>query len=85
MYTIYVWEFAAFFLSHVKIFLFAVVMNVSFGALTFSTIEGNGSVELVLLKTAGAIGPVSVNLFTIDGTAKGHYHCVRTCIYMNTW
>lgn len=67
--------------SQVKIFLHAPVMNVSFGALTFSAVEGN-SVELVLMKTAGAIGPVSVNLFTVDDTAKGYCHlmCTHMCM-----
>ena len=47
------------------------VMNVSFGSPTFSAIEGSGFVEIVLTKTSGAIGPVSVNLFTRDGNDTG--------------
>lgn len=45
------------------------VMNISFGAPSFSVSEGNGFVELVLTKTMGAVGPVSVNLITMNGTA----------------
>ena len=45
------------------------VMNVSFGAPRFSVVEGKGFAELVLTKTPGAVGPVSVNLFTVDGSA----------------
>ena len=48
---------------------FVTVMNVSFGAPRFSVVEGKGFAELVLTKTPGAVGPVSVNLFTVDGSA----------------
>ena len=52
-------------------FLFFSVMNVSFASQKFITTEGDGYVELVLLKTNGAIGSVSVELSTLDGTATG--------------
>ena len=60
-------------------------MNVSFGSPMFSATEGKGFAEIVLTKTAGAIGPVSVNLFTRDGNETGivlwymyiHYTLIR--------
>ena len=45
------------------------VVNVSFGIMEYSVSEGTGFVELVLMKTHGAVGPVSVLLSTINGTA----------------
>ena len=51
------------------------VMNVSFASRKFVTTEGDGYVEVVLLKTAGAVGPVSVQLSTLDGTATGQCLC----------
>lgn len=54
---------------HVQISFSAV--NVSFGMSSFFVVEGNGFVKLLLTKTAGAEGPVSVRLFTLDGSATG--------------
>lgn len=51
------------------VLLYFVVVNISFRVPSFSVSEGNGSVELTLLKTHGAEGPVSVTLHTVDGTA----------------
>ncbi|CAI8026301.1 Deleted in malignant brain tumors 1 protein [Geodia barretti] len=45
------------------------VVNISFGITSISVLEGNGFVELVLTKSEGAVGAVSVNLNTVDGTA----------------
>ena len=44
-------------------------MNISFVITNISVSEGTGFVELVLTKTEGAVGPVSVTLITMDGTA----------------
>lgn len=44
-------------------------MNISFGVTAYSVSEGAGFVDLVLTKTSGAVGPVSVTLSTIPGTA----------------
>ena len=49
-------------------------MNISFSQTFISVMEGVGVVEFVLLKSPGGVGPVSVNLFTIDGTATGLYY-----------
>ena len=48
---------------------FSSVVNISFGITSISVLEGNGFVELVLTKSEGAVGAVSVNLNTVDGTA----------------
>ena len=48
-----------------------VVMNVSFVQTSISTMEGVGVIELILKKSPGGIGPVSVDLRTHDGTATG--------------
>ena len=45
------------------------VTNISFGAMKYTVMEGTGFVELVLIKTPGAIGTVSVNLNSTQGTA----------------
>ena len=45
-------------------------MNVSFAATQVEVREGDGSVSLQLLKTEGARGPVTVRVFTRDGTAN---------------
>ena len=50
-------------------FILIAVTNISFGAVSYSVSESFGCVELMLTKTTGAVGPVSVNLFTVDGTA----------------
>ena len=45
------------------------MVNISFGATSISVLEGNSFVELILTKSEGAVGAVSVNLNTVDGTA----------------
>ena len=51
--------------------LFVLVMNISFTRTVINVREGVGLVELVLRKTPGAVGPVSVLLRTHEGTARG--------------
>ena len=46
------------------------VVNVSVESLTLSTSELAGTVQINLLKTQNAIGPVSVMVVTSDGTAQ---------------
>jgi hypothetical protein len=46
-------------------------MNVSFTVTDIAVLEGEGVVTLMLEKTEGAIGPVSVRMFTTAGTALG--------------
>ena len=46
-------------------------MNISFAVTDVAVSEGEGVVILILEKTEGAIGPVSVRIFTIAGTATG--------------
>ena len=46
-------------------------MNVSFAITDVAVSEGEGVVTLILEKTEGAIGPVSVRIFTTAGTALG--------------
>ena len=50
-------------------------MNVSFVATNIDVIEGAGVIKLVLKKTEGAIGPVSVRIYTEQGTAVGMMRC----------
>ena len=50
-------------------------MNISFVATNIDVIEGAGVIELVLKKTEGAIGPVSVRIYTEEGTAIGMMRC----------
>ena len=47
------------------------VLNVSFAETSISVREGVGEVRFILTKSAGAVGPVSVRLFTNDDTALG--------------
>ena len=47
------------------------VMNISFVVTEFDVMEGEGVVTLVLEKTDGAVGPVVVKIFTVEGTAFG--------------
>ena len=47
------------------------VMNVSFADISIEVTEGVGIIDFMLQKTAGALGPVSVQIFTSDGTALG--------------
>ncbi len=55
------------------------VMNVSFSAVALSVREGMGVVSFTLEKTRGAVGDVSVRLFTTDDSAIGEYiYVVRT-------
>ena len=46
-------------------------MNISFAITDVAVSEGEGVVTLMLEKTEGAIGPVSVRIFTTAGTAVG--------------
>ena len=46
-------------------------MNISFAVTDISVSEGEGAVLLTLEKTEGAIGPVSVRIFTKPGAALG--------------
>ena len=62
-------------------------MNISFVQTSISIVEGVGVIELVLRKSPGGIGPVSVDLRTHDGTATGMsqsesrlFHLTRTLI-----
>ena len=48
-------------------------MNVSFAAVSIEADEGDCTVILKLDKTEGALGPVSIQIFTVSGTAKGSY------------
>ena len=45
------------------------MVNISFGITSVAVVEGSGVVELILTKSDGAVGAVSVNLTTMDGTA----------------
>ena len=62
-------------------------MNVSFVDVSIEVTEGVGIVDFMLQKTAGAVGPVSVQIFTSDGTALGmmvmHVLC-SVCIATKT-
>ena len=49
-------------------------MNVSFADVSVEVTEGVGLVSFLLLKTAGALGPVSVQVATIDQSAEGTYN-----------
>ena len=53
------------------VYNFHLVMNVSFADVSIEVTEGVGIVDFMLQKTAGALGPVSVQIFTSDGTALG--------------
>ena len=50
---------------------FFVVVNVSVESPRLDTSEVIGSVQIRLLKTNNAVGPVSVFVSTMDGTAQG--------------
>ena len=50
-------------------------MNISFVATNIDVIEGECDVRLKLKKTEGAIGPVSVRIYTEEGTAIGMMRC----------
>ena len=47
-------------------------MNVSFVSTRIDVVEGQGVVMLELMKTEGALGPVSVQIAYVDGTAIGN-------------
>jgi len=57
-------------------------MNISFSTLFISAQEGQGIVGLNLVKTDGAIGPVSVQVKTMDGTAVGKLSKIGVCFYL---
>ena len=46
-------------------------MNISFVSTAINVSEGEGVVKLQLVKTDGALGPVAIRIFTVDGTATG--------------
>ena len=46
-------------------------MNVSFVETSLTISEGIGVVRFTLEKTTGAMGPVSVRLYTVDDSAVG--------------
>lgn len=46
-------------------------MNISFAVTDVGVSEGESVVTLMLEKTEGAIGPVSVRIFTMAATALG--------------
>ena len=57
--------------GRLPLMFFFSVMNVSFVATEIEVMEGMGMVTLMLEKTEGAIGPVSIRIFTAGGTANG--------------
>ena len=46
-------------------------MNISLASTEINVTEGEGVVTLLIRKTDGAIGPVAVRIFTVEGTATG--------------
>lgn len=52
-------------------YFFSEVMNISFVDVSIEVTEGECMVSFMLEKTDGAIGSVSVQIATTDGTAKG--------------
>lgn len=54
-------------------FVSLTVVNVSVESLLLTTSELAGSVEIRLLKTDNAVGPVTVLVSTVDGTAQSTY------------
>ena len=48
-------------------------MNINFAAVSIEANEGDCTVNLQLDKSEGALGPVSVQIFTVSGTARGNY------------
>ena len=50
-------------------FYVCMFVSVDFGVSNYSVFEQTGVVELILTKTPDASTPVTVNLFTVDGTA----------------
>ena len=58
-------------------------MNVSFAITDITVSEGESVVTLMLEKTEGAIGPVSVRIFTTAATALGRSKSSKNspCLY----
>ena len=56
-----------------SLIFFLTVVNVSVESSLLTTSELAGSVEIRLLKTDNAIGPVTVLVSTVDGTAQSTY------------
>ena len=54
-------------------FVSLTVVNVSVESSLLTTSELAGSVEIRLLKTDNAVGPVTVLVSTVDGTAQSTY------------
>ena len=50
-------------------------MSISIVVTEIDVIEGECDVRLILKKTEGAIGPVSVRIYTEEGTAIGMMRC----------
>ena len=50
-------------------FYVCMFVPVDFGVSNYSVFEQTGVVELILMKTPDASTPVTVSLFTVDGTA----------------
>ena len=48
-----------------------VVMEVAFGEMPVFVEEGSGVLDVRLVKSEGAVGPVRVRLFSLSGTAGG--------------
>ena len=47
-------------------------MNISFAEVDIQVTEGTGLIRFTLQKTAGAVGPVSVQIATVGTTATGN-------------
>ena len=60
-----------FFIFLSDLFIHIIVMNVSFTETFINEKEGVGVVLFTLTKTMGAVGPVSVHLFTVEDSALG--------------
>ena len=60
---------------------FLTVMNVSFAAVSIEANEGDCTVILQLDITEGVLGPVSIQLFTVSGTARGNYYFLCVTYY----
>ena len=54
---------------YIAMFYVCTFVAVDFGVSNYSVFEQTGVVELILTKTSDASTPVTVNLFTVDGTA----------------
>lgn len=59
-------------------------MNISFASTAINVSEGEGVVvQLRLMKTDGALGPVAIRIFTVDGTATGMVIYILKSNYLN--